>query len=103
MVAPWGVAAPSAARAAAAAAVTGLDLVLGGGGLGGRGAAVSSVLSLALASRRRGLAQTTLRLLTLLDPYPLDPQHLAARAEDLQGTPWLQASVAQAPRTMQYT
>ena len=68
-----------------------------------RGAAVSSMLSLALASRRRGLAQTTLRLLTLLDPYPLDPQHLAARAEDLQGTAWLQASVAQAPRTMQCT
>ena len=68
----------------------------GSGGLGGRGAAVSPMLSLALASRRRCLAQTTLRLLTLLDPYPLDPQHLAARAEDLQGTPWLQASVAQA-------
>ena len=75
----------------------------GSGGLGGRGAAVSPLLSLALASRRRCLAQTTLRLLTLLDPYPLDPQHLAARAEDLQGTPWLQVSVAQLQRTMQCT
>ena len=64
---------------------------------------MSSMLSLALASRRRGLAQTTLRLLTLLDPYPLDPQHLAARTEDLQTPPWLQARIAQAPRTVPCT
>ena len=59
----------------------------GAGGQSTRGAE-----GVSLADRQRKVAQTTLLLLTLLEPYPFAPQTRASRPDDLQGATWRQAS-----------